>query len=75
VANRVRSCASQVWLATEVSGTTDGAAPYLIFKGDSDAHIVSSSAAVSRTAGWYCHLNGICVVTTRSFAMNVMLPS
>ena len=39
-ANRVRGCASQVWLATEVNGATDGAAPRLIFKGDSDAHIV-----------------------------------
>ena len=38
-ANRVRGCASQVWLATEVNGATDGAAPRLIFKGDSDAHI------------------------------------
>ena len=36
-ANRVRGCASQVWLATEVKGA--GAAPCLIFKGDSDAHI------------------------------------
>ena len=39
-ANRVRGCASQIWLATEVNGATDGAAPCLIFKGDSDAHIV-----------------------------------
>src|SRR6266478_4575512 len=31
-ANRVRGCASQVWLATEVNGATDGA-PRLIFKG------------------------------------------
>ena len=26
-ANRVRGCASTVWLATEVNGATDGAAP------------------------------------------------
>jgi cysteine desulfuration protein SufE len=32
-ANRVRGCASQVWLATEVNGATDGAVPRLIFKG------------------------------------------
>ena len=28
-ANRVRGCASQVWLATEVKGATAGAAPHL----------------------------------------------
>ncbi|MBC7799294.1 MAG: SufE family protein, partial [Gemmatimonadaceae bacterium] len=38
-ANKVRGCASQVWLATEVNGATAGAAPRLSFKGDSDAHI------------------------------------
>src|SRR6204780_5482854 len=38
-ANRVRGCASQVWLATEVKGAAGGAAPCLIFQGDSDAHI------------------------------------
>ena len=43
-ANRFRGCASQVWLATEVNGATDGAAPRLIFKGDSDAHIVGDSS-------------------------------
>ena len=43
-ANRVRGCASQVWLATEVNGATDGAAPCLIFKGDSDAHIVRGAS-------------------------------
>ena len=36
--NRVRGCASQVWLETEVS-TVDGA-PALFFRGDSDAFIV-----------------------------------
>ena len=46
-ANRVRGCASQVWLATEVNGATDGArAPRLIFKGDSDAHIVRGLIAI-----------------------------
>ena len=43
-ANRVRGCASQVWLATEVKGA--GAAPCLIFKGDSDAHIVRGLIAI-----------------------------
>ena len=45
-ANRVRGCASQVWLATKVNGATDGAAPRLIFKGDSDAHIVRGLIAI-----------------------------
>src|SRR6185437_1566367 len=45
-ANRVRGCASQVWLATEVNGATDGAAPRLSFKGDSDAHIVRGLIAI-----------------------------
>jgi len=44
--NKVRGCASQVWLATEVNGATDGAAPRLIFKGDSDAHIVRGLIAI-----------------------------
>ena len=44
-ANRV-GCASQVWLATEVNGATAGAAPCLIFKGDSDAHIVRGLIAI-----------------------------
>ena len=43
-ANKVRGCASQVWLATEVKGA--GAAPCLIFKGDSDAHIVRGLIAI-----------------------------
>jgi cysteine desulfuration protein SufE len=45
-ANGVRGCASQVWLATEVMGATAGAAPYVIFKGDSDAHIVRGLIAI-----------------------------
>src|SRR4029077_13355573 len=32
-ANKVRGCASQVWLATEVNFATAGAAPRLSFKG------------------------------------------
>ena len=43
-ANKVRGCASQVWLATEVIGAT--AAPRLSFKGDSDAHIVRGLIAI-----------------------------
>src|SRR5271167_3612459 len=41
--NRVRGCASQVWLATEVNGVTAAAAPCLIFK-------MSSSKATTFTA-------------------------
>lgn len=43
-ANKVRGCASQVWLASKA---TDGAGtPLLSFKGDSDAHIVRGLIAV-----------------------------
>ena len=40
-ANKVRGCASQVWLVTEPQ--EDGA---LRFRGDSDAHIVSGLIAI-----------------------------
>jgi cysteine desulfuration protein SufE len=40
-ANKVRGCASQVWLVTEAQG--DGA---LRFRGDSDAHIVRGLIAI-----------------------------
>ncbi len=44
-ANKVRGCASQVWLLTHVK--PDGAAgPNLIFEGDSDAHIVKGLIAI-----------------------------
>ena len=44
-ANKVRGCASQVWLVTHV--TPDGAAgPVLTFDGDSDAHIVRGLIAI-----------------------------
>ncbi len=43
-ANKVRGCASQVWLLTHV-GTRDGA-PVLSFQGDSDAHIVRGLIAI-----------------------------
>jgi cysteine desulfuration protein SufE len=42
-AHKVRGCASQVWLATERG---DGADPTLIFRGDSDAHIVRGLVAI-----------------------------
>jgi cysteine desulfuration protein SufE len=43
-ANKVRGCASQVWLATHVE-RVDGA-PRLAFEGDSDAHIVRGLIAI-----------------------------
>jgi cysteine desulfuration protein SufE len=44
-ANKVRGCASQVWLVTTVQ--PDGAAgPTLHFDGDSDAHIVRGLIAI-----------------------------
>jgi cysteine desulfuration protein SufE len=41
-ANKVRGCASQVWLATAVPT----AEPVLVFEGDSDAHIVRGLIAI-----------------------------
>jgi len=44
-ANKVRGCASQVWLLTQVK--PDGAGgPTLTFDGDSDAHIVRGLIAI-----------------------------
>ncbi len=44
-ANKVRGCASQVWLITHVK--PDGATgPTLTFEGDSDAHIVRGLVAI-----------------------------
>lgn len=43
--NKVRGCASQVWLATSVK-PNGGAGPVLSFVGDSDAHIVRGLIAV-----------------------------
>jgi cysteine desulfuration protein SufE len=45
--NKVRGCASQVWLATTAS---DGADPVLTFEGDSDAHIVRGLVAIVLSA-------------------------
>jgi cysteine desulfuration protein SufE len=43
-ANKVRGCASQVWLATRIEAGPDG--PRLSISGDSDAHIVKGLIAV-----------------------------
>ncbi len=46
-ANKVRGCASQVWLTTEVVPPADGTGqPRLRFRGDSDAHIVRGLIAI-----------------------------
>ncbi len=43
--NKVRGCASQVWLVTHVK-PDGGAGPRLSFEGDSDAHIVRGLIAI-----------------------------
>ena len=45
--NRVRGCASQVWVVTEIDRS--GAKPHLTFRGDSDAHIVKGLVALILT--------------------------
>jgi cysteine desulfuration protein SufE len=45
-ANKVRGCASQVWLATTIRRSEPGAAPVFEFQGDSDAHIVRGLIAI-----------------------------
>ena len=47
-ANKVRGCASQVWLLTEVRRGANGE-PELHFLGDSDAHIVRGLIAILLT--------------------------
>ncbi len=44
-ANKVLGCASQVWLETRVDGSARGE-PILLFRADSDAHIVRGLLAV-----------------------------
>ncbi|MBI1867679.1 MAG: SufE family protein [Methylocystis sp.] len=45
-ANKVRGCASQVWLETNVTRDARGR-PLLVFRGDSDAHIVRGLVALT----------------------------
>ena len=45
-ANKVRGCASQVWLASSTHSGPANGAPALEFVGDSDAHIVRGLIAV-----------------------------
>jgi cysteine desulfuration protein SufE len=44
--NKVRGCASQVWLVTTVAQRGNGLPPVLHFQGDSDAHIVKGLIAI-----------------------------
>ena len=56
-ANKVRGCASQVWLIGEPVGGLSGAGTRLAFAGESDSHIVQGLIAIllavvnGRTAG------------------------
>jgi cysteine desulfuration protein SufE len=45
-ANKVRGCASQVWLASKVRAPRPGEPATLSFQGDSDAHIVRGLIAI-----------------------------
>lgn len=45
-ANKVRGCASQVWLASHVEPAANGGRPVFRFEGDSDAHIVRGLVAI-----------------------------
>lgn len=43
--NKVRGCASQVWITSDLESTADG--PILTFRGDSDALIVKGLIAIA----------------------------
>ena len=45
-ANKVRGCASQVWLASRVTGAAPDGVACLHFDGDSDAHLVRGLVAI-----------------------------
>ena len=45
-ANKVRGCASQVWLASRPEGGAAGEPKHLHFDGDSDAHLVRGLIAI-----------------------------
>jgi cysteine desulfuration protein SufE len=46
VENKVRGCASQVWLARSITSRDDCGSPQLTFEADSDAHIVRGLIAI-----------------------------
>lgn len=45
-ANKVRGCASQVWLVTRATRSGANGAPVFAMRGDSDAHIVRGLVAI-----------------------------
>jgi cysteine desulfuration protein SufE len=45
-ANKVRGCASQVWLSSRPGARSENGAPTLHFDGDSDAHLVRGLVAI-----------------------------
>ena len=45
-ANKVRGCASQVWLASHLAPREGSSVPQLHFDGDSDAHLVRGLVAI-----------------------------
>lgn len=45
-ANKVEGCMSQVWLIHEVRPSANGGEPTLVFRADSDAHIVRGLLAI-----------------------------
>ena len=44
--NKVRGCASQVWLSSKVMPRAAGGEPTLVLAGDSDAHLVRGLVAI-----------------------------
>lgn len=65
-ANKVRGCASQVWLDTRPEGGP-GAATRLHFRGDSDAHIVRGLVAL--TLAIYSGRTAAEIVATDAFSL------
>ncbi|QCI66512.1 SufE family protein [Phreatobacter stygius] len=62
--NRVKGCASNVWLVTHVG---DGANPILTFEGESDAHIVKGLVAV--TLAFYSGKHAVDIVGQDAFEL------
>jgi cysteine desulfuration protein SufE len=75
-ANKVRGCASQVWLATAVAAvpSATGPQPRLTFQGDSDAHIVRGLIAIllavysGKTAGEILAIDANAILRTLGLA-------
>jgi cysteine desulfuration protein SufE len=65
-ANKVRGCASQVWLLTHVK-PDGGAGPSLSFEGDSDAHIVKGLIAI--LFALYCGKHAREILNTDALAL------